>query len=317
MTSPNASSATPKPPSLAVLGSIIMDLTAIAPALPTAGQTVVGERFYTAPGGKGANQAVAAARLGADVRIVGRVGRDAFGATLLDGLRDHHIDVRGVAEDPRNASGIAMILLNAQRQNHIVAVYGANAACDDTQLEATRGALDSADALLLQLETPAEVSLAAARLARERGVRVIWDPAPAQEAPSNIHAAADVLTPNQGEAALLTGVEVTGVESAGAAAKRLLERGTPTVVVKLGELGVFYASADESGYVPAYEVEVVDTVAAGDAFGAALAVALVEGKSLRDAVRFGAAAGALAVTKPGAQAAMPARREVERLLAGS
>ena len=302
-----------KRPIIVVFGSIIMDLTAVTDDVPRAGQTVVGERFYTLPGGKGANQAVAAARLGADVRMVGRVGGDAFGASLLDGLREEGIDVGGVAVDPDNPSGVAMIILDARRENYIIAVYGANSACDDTQLAAVSRALEGADALLLQLETPPGVTLRAAALARERGVRVVWDPAPAQVAPDGIHAAADVLTPNQTEAAMLSGVEVDGPESAAEAASRLRRMGAPAVLVKLGEMGVYYASGEESGHVPAFSVDVVDTVAAGDAFGAAFAVASAEGRSLREAVRFGCAAGALAVTKPGAQSAMPVRAEVERV----
>ena len=251
----------------------------------------MGELFYTLPGGKGANQAVAAARLGADVRMVGRVGGDAFGAALMDGLRSEGIDVGGVAVDPDNASGVAMILLDARRENRIVAVYGANAACDETQLRAVERALDGADALLLQLETPPALTLEAAAAARARGVRVVWDPAPAQIAPPGIHTAADVLTPNQTEASMLAGVEVQDPASARTAAARLRAMGAPVALVKLGEQGVYYASADESGHVPAFAVDAVDTVAAGDAFGAAFAVAAAEGMSLREAVRFGAAAG--------------------------
>ena len=306
-----------KRPAIVVFGSIIMDLTALAETLPEAGQTVVGDLFYTLPGGKGANQAVAAARLGAEVRMVGRVGDDAFGAALLDGLRAERIDVSGVAVDPDNASGVAMIWLDASRENRIVAVYGANLACDQTQLRAVERALDGADALLLQLETPAALTLEAAAAARQRGVRVVWDPAPAQMAPSGIHAAADVLTPNQTEASMLSGIEITDLESASDAAARLRAMGAPVAVVKLGEQGAYYASEDESGHVPAFSVDAVDTVAAGDAFGGAFAVAAAEGLSLAESVRFGAAAGALAVTVPGAQAAMPARAEVEWLYRGT
>ncbi len=306
---------TRKRPVIVVFGSIIMDLTALAETLPQAGETVVGDLFYTLPGGKGANQAVAAARLGAEVRMVGRVGDDPFGAALLDGLCSECIDVSGVAVDPDNASGVAMIWLDASRENRIVAVYGANLACDETQLRAVERALDGADALLLQLETPAALTLEAAAAARQRGVRVVWDPAPAQMAPPGIHAAADVLTPNQTEASMLSGVEVTDLASAADAAARLRATGAPVAVVKLGEQGAYYASADESGHVPAFTVDVVDTVAAGDAFGAGFAVAAAEGLSLGETVRFGAAAGALAVTVPGAQAAMPSRADVETLLA--
>ena len=305
-----------KRPVIVVFGSIIMDLTALAETMPQAGQTVVGDLFYTLPGGKGANQAVAAAKLGAEVRMVGRVGDDPFGAALLDGLRSEGIDISGVAVDPDNASGVAMIWLDSSRENRIVAVYGANLASDQTQLRAVERALDGADALLLQLETPPALTLEAAAVARQRGVRVVWDPAPAQIAPPDIHTAADVLTPNQTEASMLSGVEVTDLASASDAAARLRAMGAPVAIVKLGEEGAYYASTDESGHVPAFSVEAVDTVAAGDAFGAAFAVAAAEGISLGESVRFGAAAGALAVTVPGAQAAMPSRADVERLLAG-
>jgi ribokinase len=304
-------------PTIVVLGGINMDLIGVAAKVPSPGETVVGERFYTAPGGKGANQAVAAARLGANVRMVGRVGADTFGPTLLDGLRGYGVDVEGVAEDPDNASGVAIILLDSSKQNHILAVYGANAACDNAQLEAAKRALDGADALLLQLEVPFEVSLAAARHARSLGVRVIWDPAPALDEVRSAYDAVDVLTPNQTEATFLTGLDVTDVASATAAAEALRGLGVPLAVVKLGELGVYYASGSESGHVESFDVEAVDTIAAGDAFGAGLTVALCEGKSVRDAVQLGAAAGALAVTRPGAQEAMPERHEVDALIARS
>ena len=302
------------PTVVVVLGGINMDLIGAAPRLPAPGETVRGERFYTAPGGKGANQAVAAARLGARVRMVGRVGNDMFGPGLLDGLRGYGIDVSGVAVDPERASGIALILLDSQKQNHIVAIYGANMACDDDQLRAVETALHGADSLLLQHEVPIEVSAAAARAARKRGVRVIWDPAPAGEIPPAAFADLDIITPNQTEAEYLTGVSVADVDSARVAAGVLLERGAAVAVVKLGEMGVYFASDGSGGHVASYRVDVVDTIAAGDGFAGALAVALAEGLGLEDAVRYGAAAGALAVTRPGAQEAMPGRDEVEALL---
>jgi len=170
--------------------------------------------------------------------------------------------------------------------------------------------------LLLQMEIPLDVSLAAARAARERGVRVILDPSPAAQLPREAYELVDILTPNQTEAEVLTGIQVTDPPSARGAAEALLTRGMAAVAVKLGELGVYYATGDGGGHVPSYEVEVTDTVAAGDAFGGALAVALAEDRGLEEAVRYGAAAGALAVTRPGAQEAMPTRDEVEALVAG-
>ncbi len=303
------------PPTIVVLGSINMDLIGAAPRLPSPGETVLGGDFYTAPGGKGANQAVAAARMGASVRMIGRVGNDLFAPQLLGNLRACGVDVSGVMEDPDATSGVAMILLDASRQNRILVASGANMRCDDTQVDAVKSALDGADALMLQCEIPAAVSLKAARIAKEIGVRVVWDPAPADAFPPEAYALVDVLTPNQAEAAALTGIDVTDVASAESAARALVQRGVRAAVVKMAERGAFYLSNDDSGYVLPFGVEAVDTVAAGDAFGAAMACALAEGKPLSEAVRFGAAAGAFAVTRPGAQDAMPTRSEVETLLA--
>ena len=291
-----------------------MDLVAMAARMPAGGETVFGDTFHTTPGGKGANQAVAAARLGADVRMVGMVGYDAFGPILLETLRSEGIDESGVALDTENSTGIAMILIEESGENRIIVVNGANMKCGAEQVGATERVLEGADALMLQLEVPIDVSLEAARYARSRGVRVVMDPAPAAELPHDAYSLIDVITPNQTEAKSLTGIAVTGPDSAKLAAAILLERGVRAAVVKMGRNGVYYASKDEQGCVPAFEVAVRDTVAAGDAFGAALTVALSEGAGLADAVRFGAAAGALAVTKSGAQEAMPHREEVDSLL---
>ena len=311
----------PITPTIVVFGGINMDLVATTARLPERGETVFGASFRTAPGGKGANQAVAAARLGADVRMVGRVGADEFGPALLDGLRSEGIDASRVATDPDNPSGVAMILVDDDAENVIVAVYGANMACDGQQLAALEDALDGADALLLQLETPLPVAIEAARAAKRRGAIVVWDPAPALDMGSGAYALSDVLTPNQVEAEFLTGIAVTDAESAERAADALVARGAPAAIVKLGEGGAFYSTSSDTGgargFVPAFEVDAIDTVAAGDAFAAGLGAALARGMSLPDAVTYGSAAGALAVTKSGAQQAMPYAREVEALLAST
>ena len=303
-----------RPPRIVVLGGINMDLIAIADRMPSPGETVGGTDLYVTPGGKGANQAVAAARMGADVRMVGRVGGDVFGPMLIRSLEDARVDVSSVSTDEESPSGIAMILLDARRQNHIIQIYGANRTGADSLAAAAVEAVDGADILMLQMEIPVESSLAAARAANEAGVLVAWDPAPPGAFPEEGLQLAQVLTPNQTEAEALTGIPVTDVESAKRAAEALLAKGVERAAVKLGEQGVYYAAEDGGGHVPAFTVDQLDTVAAGDAFGGALVVALGEGKRFEEAVRYGAAAGALAVTRTGAQDAMPQRSEVEALL---
>ena len=301
-------------PKIVVLGGINMDVVATVERMPEPGETVHGDGFFMAGGGKGANQALAAARLGAQAHMAGRVGDDDFGRALLDSMRSAGVDMGGVALDPSNSTGVAVIMVDGEGQNLIAEVYGANRASDESQLEAVKRAMEGADALMLQLETPPEVSLAAARHARSLGVRVVWDPAPAAEMPDEGYSLADFLTPNETEAAELTGIRVMDVSSAQSAAEALLARGAGAAIVKMGYEGVFGATRSEQHYVPPMSVDAVDSVAAGDAFAGGLTVALCEGKSFVEALRFGAAAGALAVTKAGAQDAMPHRREVEELL---
>ena len=298
---------------IVVFGGINMDLVVTTQRMPMPGETVFGDSFHTAPGGKGANQAVAAARLGAEVRMVGRVGADEFGSKLIDGMRCEGIDVSRIAVDPDDHSGIAVIILDGDLQNYIVVDYGANMACDRAQVDAVADALDGADALVLQLEVPLEAAKSAAGLAKYRGVPVIWDPAPAVQMGSDSYAVCDVLTPNQVEAQILTGIPVVDIDSARRACESLLTSGVPTAVITLGEGGAYYATSDEQGFVHPFAVEVADTVAAGDAFAAALAVGICEGRTLRESVLYGNSAGALAVTKSGAQEAMPERRQVDEL----
>ena len=300
-------------PNIVALGGMNMALIGTATRLPLPGETLKGERFYTAPGGKGATQAVAAARLGANVRMVGRVGRDLFGPTLLNALRNDGIDVSGVAEDPDHPSGVGMIILDAERQNRVLAIYGANLQCNEDQLAAVEAALDKADVLLLQMEVPFHVSMAAARAARARGVTTMLDPAPASDIPPDAFRDLDIVTPNQTEAEYHTGIRVDDIPSAKAAAEALLERGVATAIVKMAEQGVYWASQEGSGHVPAYDVDVVDTISAGDAFSGGLAVAVAEGRSMQGAIRYASAAGALAVTRRGVQTAMPSRAEVDAL----
>ena len=301
-------------PTVVVLGSINMDLVVETDRVPEAGETVKGGELRTAAGGKGANQAIAATRLGADVRMVGRVGGDEFGDTLLDGLASNGVDVTGVGVDGAHASGVAVILLDADKENRIVVVSGANMQCGSAEVDAASRAMPGAQVLMVQHEIPMSVNLKAARQASDAGVIVVWNPAPYEEVPDDAFPLIDVMTPNRNEASALTGVDDIDATSAECAAQSLLERGVGAAVVTLGELGAVYATRRESGYVVAPRVEPVDTVGAGDAFSGALAVTLAEGRSLLDAVRYGVMAGTAAVTREGAQDGMPDRSAVESML---
>jgi ribokinase len=299
---------------IAVVGSLNMDLVVRAPHMPIPGETVIGSDFRTIPGGKGANQAVAAARLGAEVTMIGRVGDDDFGRAQLRNLGELCIDTTHVIVDPEAATGIALITLDASGQNSIVLAPGANMRLTKEDINAARGAVVQSDALVLQLESPLEVVMYAVDMAHAEGVKVILNPAPAQPLPDETLAKLDYLIPNESETALLTGIEVADLDSAKEAAERLRDEGVGTVILTLGARGAFLASAEEFVHVPGYEVEVVDTTAAGDAFVGGLAVALAQGQNLAEAVRYANAAGALAVTRLGAQPSLPARQEIEELM---
>ncbi len=297
-----------------VLGSINMDLTTYVPRLPAPGETLFGSSFITVPGGKGFNQAVAAGRLGAPTQFIGRIGDDAFGKGVLELVADEPVDISGILVDPDSGTGLAVISVDEAAENAIIVVSGANMAHDTQEVARTREALQTANVLLLQLESPLETSLAAAKAARELGATVIFDPAPAKPLPPEAYQLASVMTPNELETEVLVGFRPTNQAEAAKAADILLERGVETAVIKLGAQGVYYQSATESGFVKPFTVKSIDTVAAGDAFNGGLAVALSEGKPLAAAIRWGAAAGALATTKPGASSAMPTRTELEALL---
>ena len=289
---------------------------------PEAGETVVGSRFLTYPGGKGANQAVAVARSAqigdsgteAHVRLIGRVGDDPYGAQLLESLQRKGVDVSGVGIEAGRSSGIAVIYIDATGQNRIVQIPGANHTCGSAELERVRDALRDASVLMLQLEVSMEVSLAAAKEAASRGRVVILDPAPSHPLPAEFYQYCGYITPNETEAAALVGFSVTDSDSAEKAAKELLCRGVENVIIKMGALGAYHGTAEGGRYLHAYQVQAVDTVAAGDAFNGAPAVALAEGRNTDEALRRAMAAGALAVTRTGAQDSMPHKHEVEAFL---
>ncbi|MBE2223124.1 MAG: ribokinase [Anaerolineae bacterium] len=303
-------------PHIVVVGSLNMDLVVQVPTIPAPGETVLGNNFATIPGGKGANQAVAAARLGARVTLIGRVGADAFGEQLLANAKKEGIDVTHVGCDPAATSGVAMIAVDAQGQNSIAVASGANYCLTAVHVQEAWAALANVDLLVMPLETPLETIETAVSLANQAGVKVILNPAPAQKLSSSILAGVDVLVPNEPETAQLTGIEIDSAASSRQAAQALLKQGVGNVVLTLGSRGALVLNGETNQFtqVDPYPVKVVDTTAAGDAYVAGLAVALSEGKELIEAANFANAVGALAVTKQGAQVGMPTREEVENLL---
>ncbi len=297
---------------VAVVGSLNMDLVIKAPRLPAVGETVLGGAFATFPGGKGANQAVAAARLGAAVAMVGRVGDDAFGRQLREGLAREGIDVSAVRTDTAAATGVALITVDGVGHNTIVVASGANMAVTPADVDAARAVIAEGTVLLLQLEVPVEAVRRAAQLAHAAGRLVILDPAPAPSAPlpDDLYRLLAVINPNEVEARALTGIAIATEADARHAAEALLARGCQAAVLKLGERGAYMAVGPHREAVPAVRVEPVDTTAAGDAFAAGLGVALAEGKPVQTAVRFAAVVGAFSVTRLGAQPSMPTRAEL-------
>ena len=301
-------------PRVVVVGSINMDLVARSPRIPHAGETVIGGDFRTVPGGKGANQAVAAARLGAQVRMLGRVGADPFGSQMLDNLSSAGVDIASIGRDPRAASGIALIMVDDAGMNSILVAPGANMLLSPADMDAAEAAIASAQVMLLQLEIPLETVVRAVQIGHAHGVKVVLNPAPAQPLPAELTSLVDVLAPNEFEAALLTGLPVDSDEQIRAAASALRATGAANVIITLGGRGALLATAGGFQHFPPFPVKPVDTTAAGDAFVGSLGAALAEGRPLTEAMRWGSAAGALSTTRKGAQPSLPTRAEVEQLL---
>ncbi|WP_267225681.1 ribokinase [Dyella silvae] len=288
-----------------VVGSINMDLVTLAPRFALPGETILGDRFLTVHGGKGANQAVAAARLGADVALIGAVGDDVFGTQLHDGLTHEGVSTEHVARIANGSSGTASITV-AEGENHIIVVPGANAQVMPAQIERAQSTLASADAILVQMEIPLESVEATLRIGQRLGKPVILNPAPAQKLPMEWLKLARYLTPNQHELAILLGADASEDFHA------LMQRAPAPVVLTRGGEGAWYRESGEPVHQPGFEVKVVDTTGAGDTFNAALAVFLHEG--LPTAVRKACAAAALSVTRLGAQGGMPTRTELDAFL---
>lgn len=295
-----------------VVGSLNMDLVVRTQHLPLPGETVLGSDFQTIPGGKGANQAVGAARLGTQVTMIGRVGSDDFGKALQASLEREGINTAHILVDEIAPTGIATITLDETGQNSIVVSSGTNMKLTPEDVEKALSQIKSVDVIVLQLEIPLGCVEAAARFGQERGVRIVLNPAPAQQLSNTLLSQIDVLIPNENEASLLTGLPVENRTQAEIAAQVLLDKGVGSVILTLGARGALVLEGNSPAiHIPSHQVDVVDTTAAGDAFVAGLSVGLGERMSLVEAAKLGNATGALAVTKLGAQPAMPTRRDVE------
>jgi ribokinase len=300
--------------SILVVGSSNTDMIIKLDRIPRPGETILGGAFVTAAGGKGANQAVGAARAGGQVTFIARVGQDMFGDQAVAGFVKDGINVDYVMRDKTNPSGVALIFVAKDGENSIAVAGGANAKLSPADVKKAKAVFDGASVLVMQLETPLETVQAAAELAANAGVRVILNPAPARPLPDKLLKRVSILTPNETEAELLTGIAVKDDASAAVAAAKLRARGVQTVIITLGARGAFVVTESGGQFVPGFKVKAVDTTAAGDIFNGALAVALAEGKLLDLAVRFANAAAAISVTRLGAQPSAPTRREIERFL---
>jgi ribokinase len=287
------------------------------PRLPKPGETLHGREYKLGLGGKGANQAAAARKLGSEVAFIGRLGADDFAGAAERELASYGVDLSLLRKDEEGATGIAIINVGEGGENYISLIGGSNLRLDGSDVERARPALEKASVLLLQLETPLAASLAAAAIVRARGGTVIFDPAPAPETglPADVLKAVDIITPNETEAGLILGWQPQTPEEGLRAAKELRARGVATAVVKLGSKGLAVAGPGLEALIPAFKVTPIDTVAAGDSFNGGLAHALEQGKPLEQALRYAAACGALSTTKKGASAAAPTRSEVEAFLA--
>jgi ribokinase len=299
---------------IVVVGSFNTDLTAYTERMPRPGETVSGKKFVTGPGGKGSNQAVAAARLGAEVTFIGRVGDDVFAEIAYKIWRAEGINTNYVVRDPDHATGVAPIWVDDKGENSIIVVLGANLNMQKSDVDVAAKLIAEADVLITQLEINYDMVAYALQVARQHGVRTILNPAPAGKLPADVIALADYITPNETELEELSNHVSASVEEA---ARSLLTTPEQTVVVTRGADGAQWVRQQGSLLLPTFKVDVVDTTGAGDAFNGGLAVALAEGKSLDEAIRFANATAALCVTKPGTAPSMPQRAEVEALLARS
>ena len=298
-----------------VFGSFNADLTSRSKGLPVPGQTILGSSFSMGPGGKGSNQAVAAHRAGANVTLVTKIGRDLFGNFALDLFRGVGMNTDYILSDDTHATGIALIMVDeCTAQNEIVVVSDACSSISAADVEHCRALIEGADILLLQHEINLDAQRMAIGIAHKAGVKIVLNPAPALEIPTELLAKLYCITPNETEAQALTGVQVRSLGDARRAAQVFLEKGVKNVVITMGALGAYATDGVRDELLPRLNVNAVDTTGAGDAFNGGFVTALSEGKTLFEALRYGNAAGALSVTRPGAAQAMPTRAEIDALV---
>ncbi len=302
-------------PHIAVMGSFVVDLMARAPHLPRTGETVKGDGFKMGPGGKGSNQGVAAQRAGAEVDMITKIGTDAFSRIALDSFRGEGMHTRWVMQDPELATGAALIMVDDETgDNKILVTLGACAHMTDADIEAAREVIETSAVLLTQLETNLDAVEKTVNIASSAGVTVILNPAPASQVPDELLKQVDILTPNEVEASILSGVSIASPQDAGAAARALMARGARSVIITLGSQGVLAMTGEEERFIPSLKVDCVDATGAGDAFSGALATAIAEGQDIFEAARFANVAAALSVTKLGTAPSMPRRSEIEQAL---
>lgn len=301
---------------ITVVGSFVMDMIGTVDKFPLEGETVIGKTLKTFPGGKGANQAVAAARLGGKVNMIGMVGKDDFGNTFKSLFKDENIDITHVLTSETEPTAVGLIQINGLGENKIVVIPGANYEYSIEDLEEVREVLKNSNLVITQLELKHEVTFKLIRICHELNVPLILNPAPAIEIPKEYLEKITYLTPNETELEILTGIRVHSMESVKEATRKLLDLGVKNVIGTLGSKGAIIGNNNGFQHIEGYKVDVVDTVGAGDSFNGALAYCIVEGYSLPEAVKYANAVGALAVTKHGAIPSLPRKEEVEELISG-
>jgi ribokinase len=300
---------------ITVMGSFVVDLTARTPHLPVTGETVKGSSFKTGPGGKGSNQGVAAQRAGADVTMITKVGKDAFGKIALDNFKNEKIDTRYIFEDENHETGAALIMVDETTgENKILVVLGACEHITDNDIETARYSLENTELFLTQLETNIDAVEKAIEIAYKKGVKIVLNPAPVQPISDELLKKIDILIPNEIEASILTGIKINNNSDIKRAADVFLQKGVKNVIITLGSSGVYARTKEKEMFIPAVPVKVVETTGAGDAFNGGFVTSLAEGKDFFEAVKFGNIAGALSVTKLGTAPAMPYRDEIELYL---